>query len=197
MSFCRVSASTEVTTCRLPRPVFCRVWVISSSDGTLVGRLASGPKPHRLTRGPTVTSSAPLALAANVNGLGHHPGCVTGDHQRGRLPLCWLKRDNSESGTVGGHLIVDPLQQDIHLGLQAWPASVTAAVRHLDGVVGAHGAAGDVDLRLGLDRSPDRTQSRKRLALRLARSLQHCAWINHQSHPGGCSRLQRRGFSAC
>ncbi len=54
-------------------------------------------------------------------------------------------------GTIGGHLIVDPLQQDIDLGLKLGRIG-DDAVRHLDGVVSAHGATGDVDLRFGLDR---------------------------------------------
>jgi len=52
---------------------------------------------------------------------------------------------------VGRHLIVDPLQQHIDFGLELGGIR-DDAVRHLDGVIGTHGAAGDVDLRLRLDR---------------------------------------------
>ncbi|MNF43379.1 hypothetical protein D3C84_244590 [compost metagenome] len=118
--------------------------------GWHLGRFGIRPKAPQIDQGAHGDVQRPAALAANVNGLGHHPGCVTGDHQRG-IALVLVEARQLGIRAVGGHLIVDPFQQDIHLGLQLGGIR-DGGIRHLDGVVGAHGAAGDVDLRLGLDR---------------------------------------------
>ncbi|MNT16586.1 hypothetical protein D3C72_1516970 [compost metagenome] len=81
----------------LSMPTRSRALAICSAVGRLTGRL-SGPKPHRLTRGPTVTSSLPwvrrpasmpcCTILAMLAGMG-----------MGALPASWLKREMREPGS--------------------------------------------------------------------------------------------------
>ena len=93
----------------------------------------------------------PLALTANMNGFCYDPSRVPRYHYRCRTVVLVEARQFG-IGTIGGHLIVDSLQQYVDLGLKLGRIA-DDVVRHLDGVVSAHGAAGDVDLRLRLDRA--------------------------------------------